>query len=128
MVEIIKIEKIIENNKLSDFVLITFKTDLGTTTTTRYPIQNVDNETEMKKFVYEKAQFIDIKNNFTEVTSKIPIVEEDLKPTKPIETDEQKFLNAVGLLEQQKRYLDLGLITKEQYDIKLAEVKKLMPT
>lgn len=40
---------------------------------------------------------------------------------------EQIFQEAVGKLEQQKRYLDLGLITKEEYDTELAKVKLLMP-
>jgi hypothetical protein len=30
-------------------------------------------------------------------------------------------------LEQKKKYFDLGLITKEQYDIELGKVKLLMP-
>jgi len=48
----------------------------------------------------------------------------------PIEqnpTDEQIFDIAVAGLEQKKRYLDLGLITKEEYDTELAKVKLLMP-
>lgn len=48
-------------------------------------------------------------------------------PVETTPTPEQIFQEAVGKLEQQKRYLDLGLITKEQYDIKLAKVKALMP-
>jgi len=127
MVEITKIEKIIEKEKLMDFVLITFKTDLGITATTRYPIQDVNDEVKMKQFVYEKAKFIDAKESFTEVTTKIPIAEADFKPAEPIETDEQKFQNAVIGLEQKKKYFDLGLVTKEQYDIELGKVKLLMP-
>ena len=64
MVEITKIEKIIEKEKLMDFVLITFKTDLGITATTRYPIQDVQDTAKMKQFVYEKAKFIDAKESF----------------------------------------------------------------
>lgn len=48
-------------------------------------------------------------------------------PIKTTPTEEQIFLEAVGKLEQFKRYLDLGLISKEQYDIELAKVKLLMP-
>jgi len=48
----------------------------------------------------------------------------------PIETPpttEQIFQNAVQILEQKKRYLDLGLITQTEYDTELAKVKLLMP-
>jgi len=48
----------------------------------------------------------------------------------PIETPpttEQIFQNALQGLEQKKRYYDLGLITKEEYDTELAKVKLLMP-
>jgi len=48
----------------------------------------------------------------------------------PIEqnpTDEEILQDAIQILEQKKRYLDLGLITKEEYDIELAKVKLLMP-
>ena len=48
-------------------------------------------------------------------------------PVETTPTAEQIFQEAVGKLEQQKRYLDLGLITKEQYDTELAKVKLLMP-
>jgi len=51
-----------------------------------------------------------------------------VKPPVVIEPDpEQVFQEAVQKLEQQKRYLDLGLITKEEYDTELAKVKRLMP-
>jgi len=48
-------------------------------------------------------------------------------PVETTPTTEQIFQNAVQKLEQSKRYLDLGLITKEQYDTELAKVKLLMP-
>ncbi len=48
-------------------------------------------------------------------------------PVETTQTPEQIFQEAVGKLEQSKRYLDLGLITKEQYDTELAKVKELMP-
>ena len=47
-------------------------------------------------------------------------------PVETTPTTEQIFQEAVGKVEQQKRYLDLGLITKEQYDTELAKVKLLM--
>jgi len=48
-------------------------------------------------------------------------------PVETTPTAEDIFNNAVMGLEQKKRYLDLGLITKEQYDAELAKVKLLMP-
>jgi len=48
-------------------------------------------------------------------------------PVETTPTPEQIFQEAVQKLEQSKRYLDLGLITKEQYDTELAKVKLLMP-
>jgi len=128
MVEITSIEKILtEKNEVSDFVLITFRTDLGSIRTTRYPIQDVSDEAKMKQFVYEKAEFFDAKDSFSPITEAIEISEEDVKPEEPEQTEEQKFLNAVPELEQWRQYLDLGLITEAQYASKLNEVKNLIP-
>jgi len=128
MVEITSIEKILtEKNEVSDFVLITFRTDLGSIRTTRYPIQDVSDEAKMKQFVYEKAEFFDAKDSFSPITEAIEISEEDVKPAEPVQTEEQKFLNAIPGLEQWRQYLDLGLITEAQYASKLNEVKNLIP-
>jgi len=128
MVEITNIEKILtEKNEVSDFVLITFRTDLGNIRTTRYPIQDVSDEAKMKQFVYEKAVFFDAKDSFSPITQAIVISEEDVKPAEPELTEEQKFLNAIPGLEQWKRYLEMGLITDAQYAAKLNEVKNLIP-
>jgi hypothetical protein len=48
-------------------------------------------------------------------------------PIETTPTEQQIFDNAVQVLEQKKRYLDLGLITAEEYDTELAKVKRLMP-
>ncbi|OPZ42760.1 MAG: hypothetical protein BWY95_02311 [Bacteroidetes bacterium ADurb.BinA104] len=129
MVEILKIEKVLtEKEDVSDFVKITFRTDLGNIQTTRYPIQDVSDEAKMKQFVYEKAKFFDTKDSFSPINETIVISEEDVKPEEPVQTDEQKFLNAVPELEQWKRYLEMGLITDSQYSSKLNEVKKLIPS
>ncbi|MFA5432161.1 MAG: hypothetical protein WC319_04720 [Candidatus Paceibacterota bacterium] len=48
-------------------------------------------------------------------------------PVETTPTPEQIFQEAVQKLEQSKRYMDLGLISKEQYDVELAKVKALMP-
>jgi len=128
MVEITSIEKILtEKNEVSDFVLITFRTDLGSIRTTRYPIQDVSDEAKMKQFVYEKAEFFDAKDSFSPITEAIEISEEDVKPAEPVQTEEQKFLNAVPGLEQWRQYLEMGLITEAQYAAKLNEVKTLIP-
>ena len=128
MVEITSIEKILtEKNEVSDFVLITFRTDLGSIRTTRYPIQDVSDEAKMKQFVYEKAKFYDAKDSFSPITEAIEISEEDVKPEEPEQTEEQKFLNAVPELEQWRQYLEMGLITEAQYAAKLNEVKNLIP-
>ena len=128
MVEITSIEKILtEKNEVSDFVLITFRTDLGSIRTTRYPIQDVSDEAKMKQFVYEKAKFFDAKDSFSPITEAIEISEEDVKPQEPEQTEEQKFLNAVPGLEQWRQYLEMGLITEAQYTAKLNEVKNLIP-
>ena len=128
MVEITSIEKILtEKNEVSDFVLITFRTDLGSIRTTRYPIQDVSDEAKMKQFVYEKAEFFDAKDSFSPITEAIEISEEDVKPEEPEQTEEQKFLNAVPGLEQWRQYLEMGLITESQYAAKLNEVKNLIP-
>lgn len=128
MVEITNIEKILtEKNEVSDFVLITFRTNLGNIRTTRYPIQDVSDEAKMKQFVYEKAVFFDSKDSFTPITQAIEISEEDVKPAEPELTEEQKFLNAIPQLEQWKSYLEMGLITDAQYAAKLNEVKNLIP-
>ena len=128
MVEITSIEKILtEKNEVSDFVLITFRTDLGSIHTTRYPIQDVSDEAKMKQFVYEKAKFFDAKDSFSPITEAIAISEEDVKPEEPEQTEEQKFLNAVPELEQWRQYLEMGLITEAQYAAKLNEVKNLIP-
>ena len=128
MVQITNIEKILtEKNEVSDFVLITFRTDLGNIRTTRYPIQDVSDEAKMKQFVYEKAVFFDSKDSFTPITEAIVISEEDVKPAEPEQTEEQKFLNAIPQLEQWKSYLEMGLITDAQYAAKLNEVKNLIP-
>jgi len=128
MVEITSIEKILtEKNEVSDFVLITFRTDLGSIHTTRYPIQDVSDEAKMKQFVYEKAKFFDAKDSFSPITEAIAISEEDVKPEEPEQTEEQKFLNAVPGLEQWRQYLEMGLITESQYAAKLNEVKNLIP-
>ena len=128
MVEITNIEKILtEKNEISDFVLITFRTDLGNIRTTRYPIQDVSDEAKMKQFVYEKAVFFDSKDSFTPITEAIEISEEDVKPAEPEQAEEQKFLNAIPQLEQWMRYLEMGLITDAQYAAKLNEVKNLIP-
>ena len=128
MVEITNIEKILtEKNEVSDFVLITFRTDLGNIRTTRYPIQDVSDEAKMKQFVYEKAVFFDAKDSFSPITEAIEISEEDIKPAEPEQTEEQKFLNAIPQLEQWKSYLEMGLITDAQYAAKLNEVKNLIP-
>ena len=128
MVEITNIEKILtEKNEVSDFVLITFRTDLGNIRTTRYPIQDVSDEAKMKQFVYEKAVFFDSKDSFSPITQAIEISEEDIKPAEPKQTEEQKLLNAIPQLEQWKSYLEMGLITDVQYAAKLNEVKNLIP-
>ena len=128
MVEILKIEKVLtEKEDVSDFVKITFRTDLGNIQTTRYPIQDVSDEAKMKQFVYEKAVFFDSKDSFTPITQAIEISEEDVKPAEPELTEEQKFLNAIPQLEQWMRYLEMGLITDAQYAAKLNEVKNLIP-
>ena len=128
MVEITSIEKILtEKNEVSDFVLITFRTDLGNIRTTRYPIQDVSDEAKMKQFVYEKAMFFDSKDSFTPITQAIEISEEDVKPSESEQTEEQKFLNAISELEQWRRYLEMGLITEAQYAAKLNQVKNLIP-
>ena len=128
MVEITSIEKILtEKNEVSDFVLITFRTDLGSIRTTRYPIQDVSDETKIKQFVYEKAKFFDAKDSFSPITEAIAISEEDVKPEEPEQTEEQKFLNAVPELEHWRQYLEIGLITEAQYAAKLNEVKNLIP-
>jgi len=128
MVEITAIEKILKDDgEVSDFVLITFKTDLGNTRTTRYPIQDVNDTAKLKQFVYEKAEFFDAKESFSEVSEKITISEEDLKPASPAPNEEEVFLNAAADLEKWKDYLGLGLITEAQYASKLNEVKMLIP-
>jgi len=128
MVEITSIEKILtEKNEVSDFVLITFRTDLGSIRTTRYPIQDVSDETKIKQFVYEKAKFFDAKDSFSPITEPIAISEEDVKPSESEQTEEQKFLNAISELEQWRRYLEMGLITEAQYAAKLNQVKNLIP-
>lgn len=48
-------------------------------------------------------------------------------PVETTPTPEQIFQEAVQKLEQSKRYLDLGLITAEEYATELAKVKLLMP-
>jgi hypothetical protein len=128
MVKITKIEKILTDSKdVSDFVLITFKTDLGNTRTTRYPIQDVNDAAKLKQFVYEKAKFFDAKDSFSPITTTIEISKDDVDPIEPPPTEEQKFLNAVSDLEQWKRYLDLGIVTETQYADKVSKVKKLIP-
>ena len=68
----------------------------------------------------DKVGAFDLPSVFTPTDAVKPPVASEPEP-------EQVFQEAVGKLEQQKRYLDLGLITKEQYDIELAKVKALMP-
>lgn len=68
----------------------------------------------------DKTGAFDIPEEFTKADTVKPIVEAP-------KTDEQIFQEAVMALEQKKRYLDLGLITKEEYDTELSKVKALMP-
>jgi len=128
MVEITNIEKILtDKNEVSDFVLITFTTDLGNTHTTRYPIQDVSDEAKMKQFVYEKAKFFDAKDSFLPISDSITISEEEINPTDTTPIEERIFLDSIPELEQWNKYLELGLITEIQYAAKLNEVKKLIP-
>ncbi len=128
MVEITKIEKILtDKNEMSDFVLITFITDLGNTHTARYPIQDVSDNSKMKQYVYEKAQFYDAKDSFSPITDRIEISKDDLNPIDAAPSEESIFLNAINELELWNQYLELGLITEIQYTAKLSEVKKLAP-
>jgi len=48
-------------------------------------------------------------------------------PVETTPTAQEIFETAVMELESKKRYLDLGLITAEEYNIELAKVKLLMP-
>ena len=78
------------------------------------------NRWNVNQIATDKTGAYDLPTTFTPTdTIKTPI------ETTP--TAEQIFQEAVGKLEQSKRYLDLGLITKEQYDVELAKVKLLMP-
>ena len=78
------------------------------------------NRWNINQIATDKSGAFDLPTTFTPTdTIKTPI------ETTP--TAEQIFQNAVQGLEQKKRYLDLGLITAEEYDTELAKVKRLMP-
>jgi hypothetical protein len=78
------------------------------------------NRWNINQIATDKSGAFDLPTTFTPTdTIKTPI------ETPP--TNEQIFQNALQVLEQKKRYFDLGLITKEEYDIELAKVKLLMP-
>lgn len=126
-VEIIKIEKIIKDGNTTDFVNVTFTVDKKTYTT-RYPIQDVGDKQKLKQFVWDKAKFYEVKNNFTDITKKITISEKDFEQPEQNETPEQILEMAIMELEKQKRYLDLGLITQNEYNTELSKVKDLMNT
>lgn len=78
------------------------------------------NRWNINQIATDKSGAFDLPTTFTPTdTIKTPV------ETTP--TPEQIFQEAVMGLEQKKRYLDLGLISKEQYDTELAKVKVLMP-
>ena len=127
MVEILRIEKVVNGTKVSDFVNITFRTDLGITGVTRYPIQNVEDTAAMKQFVYEKATYLDKREGFTSTDKEIPITKDEWVKLPPQPTPEDIFIQEAMILSKWKEYYDLGLMTETQYDAKVSEVLKLVP-
>ena len=78
------------------------------------------NRWNINQIATDKSGAFDLPTTFTPTdTVKTPI------ETPP--TAEDIFNNAVMGLEQKKRYLDLGLITAEEYATELTKVKLLMP-
>lgn len=78
------------------------------------------NRWNINQIATDKDGAYDLPISFTPTdTIKIPII--------PVPTPQELFDTAVMGLEQKKRYLDLGLITVEEYNIELAKVKLLMP-
>jgi hypothetical protein len=104
-----------EQRQASDFLM----TADGQKDTMSKLLDSGRNRWNINQIATDKSGAYDLPTTFNPTdTIKTPI---ETTPTK-----EQIFQEAVGKLEQQKRYLDLGLITKEQYDIELAKVKLLM--
>jgi hypothetical protein len=104
-----------EQRQASDFLM----TADGQKDTMSKLLDSGRNRWNINQIATDKSGAYDLPTTFNPTdTIKTPI---ETTPTK-----EQIFQEAVGKLEQQKRYLDLGLITKEQYDTELAKVKLLM--
>ena len=105
-----------EARRAADFLM----TEDGQKETMTYLLNAGRNKWNINQIATNKDGTYDLPTSFTPTdTIKTPI------ETPP--TDEQIFQNALMGLEQKKRYLDLGLITKEEYDTELAKVKLLMP-
>jgi len=128
MVEIINIEKELKNGNPTDFVIVTFKSDLGTTYTCRTTYETANNQDELMKFIYDKAKFLDTKATpIPTIDKPIVFTGDDLIKPEPEKSAEQIFLEAIPQLEQWKKYAELGIITEEIYTAKLNEVKLLIP-
>jgi hypothetical protein len=119
MVKIIKIER---KDNVSENFLITFVTDNGDTMTIERNYHHIANERLLKELVWNLAQKNDYIKSFTTITKPILITKADINPI-PIETEIDTKELAVIELAQYKRNLELGLITQQQYDAKLQEVK-----
>ena len=105
-----------EARRAADFLM----TEDGQKETMAYLLNAGRNRWNINQIATDKSGAFDLPTTFTPTdTIKTPI------ETPP--TTEQIFQNALQILEQKKRYFDLGLITKEEYDAELAKVKLLMP-
>ena len=105
-----------EQRQASDFLMTTD----GQKDTMAKLLDSGRNRWNVNQIATDKSGAYDLPTTFNPTdTIKTPI------ETTP--TTEQIFQEAVQKLEQSKRYLDLGLITKEEYDTELAKVKLLMP-
>jgi hypothetical protein len=104
-----------EQRQASDFLM----TADGQKDTMSKLLNSGRNRWNINQIATDKSGAYDLPTTFNPTdTIKTPPVSEP--------SAEQIFQEAVQKLEQQKRYLDLGLITKEQYDTELAKVKLLM--
>lgn len=117
MVEITKIEK---KDKDSENFLITFITDGGDSLTIERNYHHIADERLLKELVWNTAKKHDYIKNFKPITTPIIITQNDITPIEP-QVDEK--ILAVIELSEYKRDLELGLITQQEYDQKLQEIK-----
>lgn len=105
-----------EQRVASDFLM----TEDGQKDAMNKLLESGRNRWNINKIATDKSGAFDLPTTFNPTdTIKTPV------ETTP--TAEQIFQNAVQVLEQKKRYLDLGLLTAEEYAIELEKVKLLMP-